>query len=91
MSRVAQLWLQCDRCRKWRHVKDGSGRDGRGIHEGEQWFCEYNSDKKHNSCDAREQTEDDISDGETTYQVAALLPAAAAGEQPAARPRWPVS
>ena len=41
------LWVQCDRCLKWRVLVEEVT-----IDEGSKWFCEMSTDEQANSCEA---------------------------------------
>jgi len=50
-------WVQCDRCMKWRLLPSSVKMDELP----ERWYCELNThDSKRNSCDAPEQTTEEI-------------------------------
>mmetsp|Transcript_55940 Transcript_55940/g.67150 ORF Transcript_55940/g.67150 Transcript_55940/m.67150 type:complete len:117 (+) Transcript_55940:215-565(+) len=49
------LWVQCDRCRKWRHLSNQQGEIP------SYWTCDMNvSNKLQANCRASEQTEDEV-------------------------------
>ncbi|KAL2898231.1 hypothetical protein RDABS01_040013 [Bienertia sinuspersici] len=48
-----ESWIQCDACRKWRRLLDGSLGDSTAA-----WFCNLNSDPQHQSCNAPEESWD---------------------------------
>ncbi|KAK7108118.1 hypothetical protein V1264_015911 [Littorina saxatilis] len=55
-SQIADwLWVQCERCLKWRRLPDSSRDTGLP----DQWFCHMNPDPTHNRCDIVEEPEDE--------------------------------
>lgn len=61
------LWVQCDMCLKWRKVLKDS------VDDSVKWYCNMNSDAKHNDCDAPEeqmdQTEVTVTDNKYTKSM----------------------
>ena len=45
----ADLWVQCERCDKWRRLAVGHSH-GRGATSSKHWFCELNPDPLHDDC-----------------------------------------
>lgn len=46
-----EAWAQCERCEKWRRLSRPLVGDAADA----PWFCEYNEDTRHDSCDAPEE------------------------------------
>ncbi|PVD28371.1 hypothetical protein C0Q70_10958 [Pomacea canaliculata] len=49
------LWVQCERCLKWRRLPDSA----RSSPLPDQWYCHMNPDPTHNRCDILEEPEDE--------------------------------
>ncbi|ONM34474.1 F-box protein [Zea mays] len=52
-SEVSETWVQCDACRKWRRVSDGTVLDSTTV-----WFCTMNPDPTRQKCTAPEESWD---------------------------------
>jgi len=49
-------WVQCDKCKKWRCIP--SYIDVKDLPE--HWYCKDNPDKSRNTCEAAEQTQEEV-------------------------------
>ena len=51
VEREPSSWVQCDRCCKWRRLRLSLQFSGLGS----EWFCEFNTDARHNRCHFEEE------------------------------------
>ncbi|XP_006646686.1 F-box protein At3g54460 [Oryza brachyantha] len=52
-SELSETWVQCDACRKWRRLLDGTVLDSNTA-----WFCSMNPDSAHQKCSNPEESWD---------------------------------
>lgn len=52
-SELSETWVQCDACRKWRRLSDGTVLDSTTA-----WFCSMNADPARQKCTAPEESWD---------------------------------
>ncbi|KAK1669928.1 hypothetical protein QYE76_058087 [Lolium multiflorum] len=52
-SELSETWVQCDGCRKWRRLSDGTVLDSTTA-----WFCSMNADAARKTCTASEESFD---------------------------------
>ncbi|XP_066307949.1 F-box protein At3g54460-like isoform X2 [Miscanthus floridulus] len=52
-SELSETWVQCDACRKWRRLSDGTVLDSTTV-----WFCTMNTDPTRQKCTAPEESWD---------------------------------
>ncbi|KAI5002062.1 hypothetical protein ZWY2020_026712 [Hordeum vulgare] len=53
VSELSETWVQCDGCRKWRRLSDGTVLDSTTA-----WFCSMNTDAARKTCTASEESWD---------------------------------
>uniref|UniRef100_A0A453GNH4 F-box protein n=2 Tax=Aegilops tauschii subsp. strangulata TaxID=200361 RepID=A0A453GNH4_AEGTS len=53
VSELSETWVQCDACRKWRRLSDGTVLDSTTA-----WFCSMNADPARMTCTASEESWD---------------------------------
>ena len=44
---AGEVWVQCDRCRKWRLVTPAVYSQAQSF---DKWYCEMNADRKNPTC-----------------------------------------
>ena len=52
-SELSETWVQCDACRKWRRLSDGTVLDSTTV-----WFCTMNTDPTRQKCTAPKESWD---------------------------------
>ena len=52
-AEITDTWVSCDRCGKWRRLRNLGERDLEALESG-SWYCEQNPDVNFNSCGADE-------------------------------------
>jgi hypothetical protein len=67
-SQAIENWVQCDRCSKWRRVREELVE---ALNDDSHWYCEDNPDKLRNSCNIpQEMSNDEIDRGRAMETLA---------------------
>ena len=67
-SQPIENWVQCDRCGKWRRVREDLLES---LEDDTNWYCEDNPDDRHNHCNIpQEMTNDEIDRGRAMETLA---------------------
>lgn len=67
-AQSVENWVQCDRCGKWRRVREDLLDD---LDDASNWYCEDNPDEQHNHCNVpQEMTNDEIDRGRAMETLA---------------------
>ena len=68
-AEITDTWVSCDRCGKWRRLRNLGERDLEALESG-SWYCEQNPDVNFNSCGADEEPQgDEVQLGESVALV----------------------
>ena len=68
-AETTDTWVSCDRCGKWRRLRNLGERDLEALESG-SWYCEQNPDVNFNSCGADEEPQgDEVQLGESVALV----------------------